>query len=65
MQQHSRFLRRPEVEALIGLRRSTIYRLVADGDFPAPVRIGPRAIAWLESDIRQWMAARVAASRQA
>jgi len=51
-----RLLRRPEVERLVGLKRSTIYDLMARGEFPRPVRIGIRAVAWAESDICDWVA---------
>ena len=40
--------------------RSTIYRLVANGAFPRPVHLGPRAIAWRWSDLEQWSATRAA-----
>ena len=59
------FLRRPQVEARTGLKRSTIYQRVRAGSFPAPIRIGPRAVAWLESDVEAWQAAQVAATRNA
>jgi prophage regulatory protein len=58
------FLRRRTVEAKTGLSRSTIYARMKDGTFPAPIRIGPRAVAWIESDIEAWQAARVSATRQ-
>jgi prophage regulatory protein len=48
------FARLPIVLAATGLVRSTIYRLIADGSFPAPVRLGPRAVAWRWSDLDQW-----------
>jgi prophage regulatory protein len=41
-----------------GLARSTIYRLVATGEFPRPEHLGPRAIAWRWSDLEQWSATR-------
>ena len=50
--------RRPEVEALTGLSRSTIYELMDRGEFPRPVLIGRRAVAWRESDLAKWQAAR-------
>jgi prophage regulatory protein len=56
----SRFLRRRSVEDRTGLSRSTIYLYVQDGTFPRPVRIGGRAVAWLESDIDAWIEARLA-----
>lgn len=52
------FLRLPDVIRLTGLARSTIYRLMAAGLFPEPVRLGPRAVAWRRSDIERWMETR-------
>ncbi|GGE41418.1 helix-turn-helix transcriptional regulator [Actibacterium pelagium] len=49
-----RILRRPEVEARIGLSRSTLYKMMSDGDFPRPIRLGKRAVGWRESDIEDW-----------
>lgn len=53
-----RFLRRPEIENLTGLSRSTIYQMIANGEFPKPVRIGRRAVAWRESTIQSWIESR-------
>jgi prophage regulatory protein len=50
-----RLLRRPEVEARTGLARSTLYEYVARGEFPQPVSIGPRIVAWRSSDIDAWI----------
>lgn len=50
--------RRPEVENLTGLSRSSIYRLMDHDLFPRPVKIGPKAVAWPESAIAKWMADR-------
>lgn len=51
-------LRRPAVEAATGLSRSSIYALMDAGDFPRPVRIGKRAVAWPQSTIEAWLANR-------
>ena len=51
-------LRRPAVEARTGLSRSTIYAAMARGEFPQPVRLGPRAVGWRESDVAKWLASR-------
>ncbi len=40
-----RLLRRPDVEAVTGLSRSSLYAKMDSGDFPCPVRIGARAVA--------------------
>ena len=53
-----RILRRPEVEACVGLGRSTIYQAIADGDFPAPIKLGKRAVGWRESVVHAWLVAR-------
>jgi len=54
-------LRRPKVEARTGYSRSTIYALMAVGDFPRPVRLGSRAVAWVESEVDAWISARIEA----
>ena len=54
----TRLLRRPEVEALTGLARSTIYDGMAAGTFPAPVRLSPRSVAWKLEDVRAWIDSR-------
>lgn len=53
-----RILRRPEVEARTGLSRSTIYQWMKDGQFPQPVKLGARLVAWRESDVSAWLEAR-------
>lgn len=47
--------RLPQVCALTGLSRSSIYVLVAKGEFPAPVRITKRAIAWPSASVEAWI----------
>lgn len=54
------FERLPAVIQGTGFGRSTIYRLVANGAFPRPVHLGPRAIAWRWSDLEQWSVTRAA-----
>jgi prophage regulatory protein len=50
--------RLPLVLKVTGLGRSTIYRWIADGTFPPPVRLGPRAVAWRWSDLDRWTQSR-------
>ena len=56
-------LRRPAVEAATGLSRSTIYEMMDRGEFPRPIRVGRRAVAWPESAVLAWLAARPTAQR--
>lgn len=51
----TRVLRRPQVEAATGLGRSTIYEMIARGEFPTPIKLGARAVGWIESEIEQWL----------
>ena len=48
-------LRRTEVERRTGLSCTSIYRLMRVGAFPEPVRVGPRAVRWLASEIEAWL----------
>ena len=54
----NRFLRLKEVEQMVGLSRTSIYRLMDSGDFPHPIRVGPRAVRWRLRDIEEWMSER-------
>lgn len=51
-----RILRRPEVEARCGFKRAHLYKLIDEGKFPHPVRIGVRAVGWDSIEIEQWIA---------
>ncbi|GLO59589.1 transcriptional regulator [Vibrio sp. MACH09] len=55
-----RFLRLKEVMALTGLGRSTIYKFMDEEVFPKTIPLGGRAVAWLESEIEEWMEQRLA-----
>jgi predicted DNA-binding transcriptional regulator AlpA len=57
------FLRLPEVKAITGLSKTSLYTLIREKSFPAPVRLGPRAVAWVRSEVRRWALERVHASR--
>jgi prophage regulatory protein len=55
----SRLLRLAEVEARTGLKKSTLYSLMAIGDLPPSVRLSARAVAWRESEIETFILERV------
>lgn len=54
-----RLLRLPEVESLVGLRKSAIYDAVRKQTFPAPVKLSRRAVCWPASAIDAWIADRI------
>lgn len=49
------FLRLPDVLALVGLSRASVYAKVAERRFPAPIKITPHASGWRLCDIRAWL----------
>lgn len=57
------FLRLPAVKARTGLSRSIIYQKIKQGEFPAPIKLGPRVSAWVESEIDGWGTKMVEKSR--
>ena len=50
-----RLLRLEEVRRRVGLGKSMIYRLIAQGRFPAPYKISPCASRWSEREIAAWI----------
>lgn len=57
MGHRDRLVRMKTVIARTSLSKSTIYRRVSDGTFPAPVKIGKRSTGWYEADLECWLAA--------
>lgn len=59
----SKIIRLPQVIELTTYKRSSIYRLMDEGKFPKPIKIGARAVAWLEEDINQWLESKIQGGR--
>ncbi|MFH1356625.1 MAG: AlpA family transcriptional regulator [bacterium] len=57
---HNTILRLPDVMAITGLSRSTMYLYVQQGLFPKPVKLGVRAVGWPAHEIAEVNAARIA-----
>ena len=53
-----RFLRLPDVIRAVGVSRSTIYKLIEAGRFPASFRIAPRCAVWRETEVSAWLESR-------
>ena len=60
---NERALRLRQVCQLTGLGRSMIYQMQAEGRFPQRIKLGERAVGWLESEVRDWLRTRVELSR--
>lgn len=48
----------PRVREITSLGKSTIYRLIDSGDFPRPIKITDRRVAWREADLAGWLSQR-------
>lgn len=57
-----RLIRKPEVRTITGLSDSEISRQIRAGEFPAPVPLSEkgRAVAWLESEVQEFVESRIA-----
>ncbi len=53
--EENQIIRRDKVSQVTGLARATIYKKVADGSFPPPIRLGARAVGWRKPDIVAWL----------
>ncbi|MEQ6918024.1 helix-turn-helix transcriptional regulator [Halomonas aquatica] len=56
-------IRRPEVLQRCGISNTTLHRLIHADDFPAPIQLGSRAVAWVESEVNEWIEQRIEARR--
>lgn len=56
MPELDRIIRLRTVLARTGLSRSTMYRKIAEGTFPAQIKISVNGAGWRESDINRWVA---------
>jgi prophage regulatory protein len=58
-----RILRWPDVHDRVGYCRTNVYYLIQSGDFPPPIKLGSRAVGWIETEIEDWINSRIANSR--
>ncbi|WP_375751122.1 helix-turn-helix transcriptional regulator [Enterobacter roggenkampii] len=55
------FIRLPEVMRRTGYSKAWLYRLINQNRFPKPVKIGLRAIAFVEGEVDDWITQRIEA----
>ena len=53
-------LRLNKVKDRTGLSRSTIYLRIQEGTFPKPIKLGERAVGWLENEVDGWLKQQIA-----
>ncbi|WP_040259321.1 helix-turn-helix transcriptional regulator [Pseudomonas massiliensis] len=54
-----KILRLNHVIDTTGLSRSTVYKYISEGTFPKPISLGERSVGWLESEVMDWLLARI------
>lgn len=59
----AQILRLTQVKALTGLSKTSLYQLIKQGKLKKPIRLGVRSVGWLQTDIEEFIAERVKASR--
>ena len=52
-------IRLPQVKELTGLSKSSIYRLIEEGDFPKQHSLGVRSVGWVKSQVEDWILSKV------
>lgn len=55
-----RIIRLKDVTDSTGIARSTIYKLIGEGEFPKPVPLVGRTVGWVESEVQEWIRGRIA-----
>lgn len=59
-----KIMRRPEVETITGLCRSSIYAMMETDTFPKPIKLSERSVGWLEHEVQEWLKNRISATRE-
>lgn len=54
-----KIIRLKEVTESTGLSRSSVYKFIAENRFPKSVSLGARSVGWIESEVQDWITARV------
>ncbi|MCG7592198.1 MULTISPECIES: AlpA family transcriptional regulator [unclassified Halomonas] len=51
----NRLIRIKDVMDRTGLARSTVYKYISLRQFPQPIKLGTRAVAWVEREVEAWI----------
>ena len=64
MQSQQKFIRLTQVQEIVPYSASQIWRLEKKGTFPSRVRLGENRVAWLTSEINEWVQVRLNARNE-
>ncbi|MGE4502567.1 MAG: helix-turn-helix transcriptional regulator [Thiomicrospira sp.] len=59
MKKSKTLLRINGVKSLTGISKSHIYLLASKGDFPKPIKLGERSVAWVQEEVETWIENRI------
>jgi prophage regulatory protein len=59
MGQTTRFIRMTELKDKVALSRSQIYKLIQQGEFPEPIKLGKKISVWTDSEVEEWMSSKL------
>lgn len=54
----------PEVQQIVKISKAKIYSEIKKGNFPKPIKLGDRCVAWVMSDVRLWLEQRIELSKK-
>jgi len=57
--QASDLIRIKEVMSMTGLSKSSIYTYKSKGEFPNPIQLSSRSVAWVRVDVEQWISNKI------
>ena len=57
-QSNTRLLTQKDVEEIVRLSKTSLYRYMRAGQFPEPLRIGPKAVRWRADEVQDWIESR-------
>ena len=54
-----RILKLKEVCSIVGLKPSTIYKLISNGDFPRQIKLTAKSVGWANKEINTWVSSKI------
>jgi len=60
-----RILKLKEVCSIVGLKPSTIYKLMSNGDFPRQIKLTAKSVGWSNKEINTWVSSKISGGSNA
>ena len=59
MKKFKTLMRINAVKSLSGISKRHIYLLASKGEFPKPIKLGERSVAWVQDEVETWIENRI------